>query len=194
MMEVALMLEDKPALLDSAHGEFVIHAISGEFIGMVDFDGDVQSLKAELASLSGIPSWAQMLIVDGKLLQDGDDLHAAPNVCRSTIALMRNTEAVLTVEMMSEWHQKHTIDSGLLQDRDFMLAAVRESGAALQYAPVHLRSDAELVLTAVQTSGAAFQYAARELQRDYHFALTAVRTNGSAIQHVAKPLLQDRNF
>jgi hypothetical protein len=60
-----------------------------------------------------------------------------------------------------------TAPAELLRDKDFMLAAVSNSGYALEYASEELRADKEVVLAAVQRSGRdALKYASSELQND----------------------------
>jgi hypothetical protein len=72
-------------------------------------------------------------------------------------------------------------------DRDVVLAAVAEDGAALEHAGP-FRADDVVVLTAVLQSGTALRYADPELQRRYELALAAVRSDGLALRHVPPPL------
>jgi hypothetical protein len=72
-------------------------------------------------------------------------------------------------------------------DRDVVLAAVAEDGAALEHAGPFCADDI-VVLTAVLQSGTAIRYADPELQRRYELALAAVRSDGLALRHVPPPL------
>ena len=47
-----------------------------------------------------------------------------------------------------------------------MLAAVRNDGCALQYAPQRLRADREVVAAALQADPGAIRFAAPQLQQD----------------------------
>ena len=52
------------------------------------------------------------------------------------------------------------------EDKEFVLAAVQQSGDALGSASEELRADKEVVLAAVQQNGDALEYALAELQAD----------------------------
>lgn len=77
------------------------------------------------------------------------------------------------------------------QDRQVALAAVRQSGDALQFAPDELRTDREVALAAVGQKGRAVQWASLEMQGDREVALQAVRQNGNALQYLSAILRTD---
>ena len=56
-----------------------------------------------------------------------------------------------------------------------MLTAVKQYGAALEYAHESLRADREVVFEAVKTTGWAIEYASEELQKDEELKKTAER-------------------
>ena len=72
----------------------------------------------------------------------------------------------------------------ILNDRKFMLKAVREDGEALQFASVDLKNDREVVLAAVTEDADAFAYASGELQNDPEVRLAAA-TSGEIPNLVA---------
>ena len=84
----------------------------------------------------------------------------------------------------------------LRSDREFVLAAVKENGLALQYAHTisKLREDRELVLAAVQQNGLALIYAANELQKDREIVLAAAKQNTLALKYAPVELRRDRDF
>lgn len=76
-------------------------------------------------------------------------------------------------------------------DRNAVMAAVKQDGMALRYAGVALQADREVVLAAVKQTGWALAFAARDLRADFEIAMAAVRQNGLAIMHVEKKLQSD---
>ena len=78
------------------------------------------------------------------------------------------------------------------QDREIVLAAVKQNGRSLQFAPEELRRDSEIVLAAVKQNGGAFEYAPEQLQEDRKFVLAVVKLNGGALQYASEVLQQDR--
>lgn len=77
-------------------------------------------------------------------------------------------------------------------DREVVLAAVQQSGDALQFASDGLREDREVVLAAVQKKGSAIRWASAQLQMDREVGLEAVRQNGKALQFCGANLRADR--
>ena len=82
----------------------------------------------------------------------------------------------------------------LRKDREIVLEAVSKphSGDNLAYADEVLRGDRELVLIAVINGGSALQYASDDLKRDREVVLNAVTNNGSALQYASEDLRKDR--
>mmetsp|Transcript_59312 Transcript_59312/g.150215 ORF Transcript_59312/g.150215 Transcript_59312/m.150215 type:complete len:391 (-) Transcript_59312:135-1307(-) len=78
--------------------------------------------------------------------------------------------------------------TGFMADRAQVLAAVRENGSTLQYAPKAFQGDREVVIAAVRQDGSALQYAAMELQCDREVVLTAVRQQAFAACPPPAPL------
>lgn len=77
-------------------------------------------------------------------------------------------------------------------DRDVVLAAVKNDAAALKHASGRLRGDREIVLAAVQNCGYALQYASEGLRGDREVVLAAVKTDGVALEYASEDLRGDR--
>ena len=82
--------------------------------------------------------------------------------------------------------------SELKGDRRAVLAAVAQSGDALQFASGELQGDREVVLAAVGQYGGALQFASEELQGDHEVVLAAVAQHGYALQYASEELKGDR--
>lgn len=83
---------------------------------------------------------------------------------------------------------------GFREDREVMLAAVRDNGLFLSYASDALRNDREIVLAAVRQDGMALSYASPALQNNRDVVMTAVRQNGGALQYASETLRSDREI
>ena len=77
-------------------------------------------------------------------------------------------------------------------DREVVLAAVRENGHALQYADPVLRADREIGLAAVQNDGEALELT--HLNNDREIVFAAVRQIGRALQYASDYLREDRGI
>ena len=80
----------------------------------------------------------------------------------------------------------------LQQDREIVLAAVKEDGWALQYASEELQRDPDIVVAAVKHNGWTLQSASEELRRDRDFLLAAVSLSGCALKFAADNIRCDR--
>lgn len=172
----------------------VLSAISGEHICTLHGLQDLAQLKSAVSKASQVPEWQQLLILDGQPLHDGALLHRASDMLECTVLLLRKSEDAMTMDKMMDWHLRHVIEQRFLEDPEFMLAAVKASGAALQYANETMRKNPLFVLAAVQQSGAALQYGDFELRQSWDFMLSAVRASCSSIVHASPELLKDADF
>ena len=68
----------------------------------------------------------------------------------------------------------------LKNDKEFVLAAVQQSGRGLQLASEALKNDKEVVLAAVGQNGMSLQHAAAALKNDKEVVLAAVRQDGDS--------------
>ncbi|KAH8065527.1 hypothetical protein JL720_12760 [Aureococcus anophagefferens] len=79
----------------------------------------------------------------------------------------------------------------LRADRDTVLIAVTQDGAALQHAR-ELRRDRDFVLVALAGSPGALRHAARALREDRAFAYAALKLGGEAFEFVSDRLRADK--
>lgn len=80
----------------------------------------------------------------------------------------------------------------LKNDKEVVLEAIRQNGALLTYASDELKNNKEIVLEAVRTNGYALQYASNEFQKDKEVVLEAVRQNGYALQYASNEFQKDK--
>lgn len=104
-------------------------------------------------------------------------------------------------DMYARWMELLRMDGSLLEDggtaareRDLVLAAVRNYGAALQWADKPLRDDRELVMIAVKQNGLALKFASDRLKEDRKLVLTAGRENIHALKYASPTLKEDHDF
>ena len=83
---------------------------------------------------------------------------------------------------------------GLLADRVIVLEAVKQDGYAIRFASDELRADREVVLEAVKQYGDVLCYASQGLRADREVVLMAVNQCGDALQHASKELRADPDF
>jgi hypothetical protein len=84
------------------------------------------------------------------------------------------------------------ISDTMREDREVVLTAAKHDGRALEYVPIQFRADREVVLAAIRDHGTAIRHASTELRADRDIVLVAVRQNGWALQYVSQPLKADR--
>lgn len=84
----------------------------------------------------------------------------------------------------------------LRNDKDVVLAAVRQAGYAMRYASMSLRNDKEFVLAAVANSSSeyALLYVSSALQKDKDVVLAAISNNGLALRFTSRALQNDKEF
>jgi hypothetical protein len=70
-----------------------------------------------------------------------------------------------------------------VNERNIILAAVRQNGYSLEYVDEQFKNDKEIVLTAIRQTGNALQYASSSLRANRNIVLNAVNQNGLAIQY-----------
>ena len=75
-----------------------------------------------------------------------------------------------------------------------MLAAVKQSGGALQDVSNELRGDREIVLAAVSSFGYALQFAVRSLRSDRGVVLAAMLQDEIALRYADESLQSDQHF
>lgn len=139
-----------------------------ELVGVLDSDGNKKLTQADFKGIDG----AQFGRLNDILKKHGFSAgaEAGRNVTSSNIS---------------------AAPEYLLNDKDFILAAVKKEGFALRYAGPELKKDPEIVLAAVNQSGQALQYAGPLLKANKEIALAAVTQDGVAIEYVDSELKKD---
>mmetsp|Transcript_100699 Transcript_100699/g.291029 ORF Transcript_100699/g.291029 Transcript_100699/m.291029 type:complete len:371 (+) Transcript_100699:118-1230(+) len=146
----------------------------------------VHGLKSKIALASGAPVEQQRLFLGTTELADQDLVFnltpPASPVADVTMARV-NPEWQRCVDMVSiAGMQLAVVPDSLRSDMSVVLAAVRQNGAALQYADLELRNCREIAMAAVQERGVALEFASQELQADREVAMAAVRHDGMALR------------
>ncbi|EFC35803.1 predicted protein, partial [Naegleria gruberi] len=74
----------------------------------------------------------------------------------------------------------------ILQNRDIVLEAIRNNGAAFKFLPFNLRQDEDFVKKAVELNGDSFYYLNREFRNRQDLFETSIFTSGMAIQRAGE--------
>jgi len=176
----------------------------------------VHDVKAQIERLEGTCRQAQRLLIQGRVLRDEETLEgilsqASQLPCTSadvkndaeedkgvaiTIAMVRTDPAWAAVlrDVEDGWVELRSVAEKYRCDREIVIAAMRNSGKALEDAPEEFRSDRAVVLAAVSSNGSALRFAADELKRDPEVVLAAVRGSALALRCAAEELWLDRDF
>eukprot|EP01047_Picozoa_sp_COSAG01_P036451 COSAG01_NODE_2847_length_6983_cov_7.853574_8_plen_624_part_00 len=96
-------------------------------------------------------------------------------------------EAVLAAAVDRLW-----LRGDFSSDKEVVLAAVAQSGRALEVAAEELRGDKEFVLAAVAQDGTAMAFASKELRCDRDVVLAAVAQDGTALGSASAELRADK--
>jgi len=101
-------------------------------------------------------------------------------------------DEVGAVEMGKEYSKESNRFSGLpyrqRDDKETVMAAMREDGWSLQFVSKRLRGDREVVLEAVKSYGLALRWIPKGLRDDPEIILRAVHNNGEALQYASERL------
>lgn len=82
------------------------------------------------------------------------------------------------------------ISSELKDDKELVVAAVKQNGHALEYASARLQNDKQVVALAIAQCGFALKYASSKLQDDKEIVIASVSQYGNTLEY-ASPRLQD---
>eukprot|EP00746_Dinoflagellata_sp_MGD_P103115 gnl/MRDRNA2_/MRDRNA2_425095_c0_seq1.p1 gnl/MRDRNA2_/MRDRNA2_425095_c0~~gnl/MRDRNA2_/MRDRNA2_425095_c0_seq1.p1 ORF type:complete len:225 (-),score=52.37 gnl/MRDRNA2_/MRDRNA2_425095_c0_seq1:19-654(-) len=128
-------------------------------------------------------------------------LHAAPDCWDHEVVL----EAVTTVGRVLPNSSSPMLDRAakmelwknpkvqqMCDDRDFILLAVEQDPANLQFASDALRADREVVIRALNKDVYALEYAASSLQADREIVMKAILQNPASLKFAAPVLKDDR--
>lgn len=90
--------------------------------------------------------------------------------------------------------------SDYTNDKEVVMAAVKNNGQALEFASPFMQEDKEVVLAAVRNDGSAIQFASASLQKDKDVLLASVKNNIYALSYnmtrifLWQPLLLDTPY
>jgi len=176
----------------------------------------VHDVKLHIERQEGTARQAQRLLLQGRVLRDDEALEGilsevsqAPHAIRDVekdiakdnhatviFALVRIDPAWAAVlrDVEEGWVELRCVAEKYRRDREIVIAAMRNSGYALEDAPQEFRRDRDVVLAAVSSKGSALRYAADELKRDPGVVLAAVRGSALALRCAAEELWRDRDF
>lgn len=118
---------------------------------------------------------------------------AAIQISPSHAVAKRHPEQAQWLEHVSRDGLAIRFAGALSSDREVVLAAVRQTGDALQFVSPEMQGDREVAIAAVQQKGRAVQWASVALQADHQVAVAAVQQNGNALQFLAMNLRRNRD-
>jgi len=167
-----------------------------------------KELKEAVAEATGIHRSNQRLIWGGRALRKQDGLNDIVASSQRRVKLVRvefhwhshldgldSTGLLLTTDLDFKTDEKSQQEiAELIQDRNFVLAAVLENGGALFHASQEIKDDREVVLTAVRDNGLALAFASSALRGDREVVLTALEQNGAALEYASDELRASREI
>ena len=83
---------------------------------------------------------------------------------------------------MSNMDKHYETDEIDYNNREQVLAAVKESGWQIEYASKKLKNDKELVLEAMKTAGGAILFVSKKLQKDKEVIMQAAKNDPNILR------------
>lgn len=173
----------------------------------IELDAGLQlkHVRGQIEEKTGIDARIQRLFQGMRELYSSDDLAdfvaaATEGKASELLLVQRPKQQVRWLTQLKElpWNDEGDASQWLATappaaraDREVVLAAVDQTGIALEAATPELRADREVVWKAVKRSGMALQFAAPALRADRLVVLRAVARTGVALQFAAPELLAD---
>ena len=77
-------------------------------------------------------------------------------------------------------------------DKEIVMAAVKENGEALQYASEELQADKKIIMYALKKDGRALLFASKLLKADKEVVMEAVKQDGRSLDYASKKLRSDK--
>ena len=151
------------------------------------------------------PTPEQFTNVEGRRYSTGNQNQktALPSLVSPVFENKKITQVVTPLSPISE--KKHylrkiladpskfqDIPLSLQNDKTFILSALGQCGALLEFLSEELKNDRTLVLAAVQNDGMALRFGSPSLQVDKDVILAAVTNTGTALLLVADKFLNDK--
>ena len=133
-----------------------------------------------------------ILEISKSIIEDLKDKKWAEELANS-LSIWNDKEEVLAA-VKNNGNNLANASEALKADKEVVLAAVNNWGSALEYASKGLRADKEVVLAAVINNGPALQYASDELKADKEVVLVAVKQEYYAHRYTSEELKNDPEF
>jgi predicted nucleic acid-binding Zn-ribbon protein len=86
------------------------------------------------------------------------------------------------------------VPCSIKDDKDVVMAAVKQRGCAIKYASEKFKADKEVVMAAVKCEGDALQYISESLKADKEVVLAAVKQNAFAILNASEIFKTDKEM
>ncbi|MGR3912318.1 MAG: DUF4116 domain-containing protein [Candidatus Rhabdochlamydia sp.] len=112
---------------------------------------------------------------------------------RASEALKNNKQIVLAA-VKNNWQALKYANDKLKDDPDVVLAAIEKSGYALEYASARLKNDKEFILPILKKHDWTFEFISDELKDDLNIARIVLEEDGWALQYVSERLKKDKPF
>jgi len=179
-----------------------VHGLGGHICSVAgELSWTVGELKAAIEASASVPRPEQRLLDETGAELPNDALLGEQRLC-GVPALVLEVTLLRGRTGQDYWLEEARVcgmrlggaPEAVRADGEVVLAAVQQSGWALQYASAALRADRGVVLVAVRQDGRALQFAAPELQRDFKVVRAAVQQNGLALQNASDELRANREI
>jgi predicted methyltransferase len=119
-------------------------------------------------------------------------IYAQPtSICIASDSLKDDKDVVLAA-VKNCFYAFQYASSRLKDDKNTVLAVVKQYGGDLKDVSTRLRNDKAVVTTAVNQAGGALQYASTTLKNDKDVVLVAVKQDGSALSYTSDTLKNDK--
>jgi hypothetical protein len=152
----------------------------------------VGGLAAAVEAVGGSAAVVEAVGGSAAVVEAASGSTAAPEAASGSVdggggSSVTDREAVLAAAIERLW-----LRGDFSGDKEVVLAAVAQSGRALEVAAEELRGDKEFVLAAVAQDGTAMEFASKELRCDRDVVLAAVAQHGRALMFAAEEMRADK--
>eukprot|EP00440_Ansanella_granifera_P021094 gb/GFBE01022906.1/.p1 GENE.gb/GFBE01022906.1/~~gb/GFBE01022906.1/.p1 ORF type:complete len:340 (+),score=68.72 gb/GFBE01022906.1/:1-1020(+) len=135
--------------------------------------------------------------IDEHWLDDAEIMSRAaranPEVMEFASSRLRSDRRFLLNQVSFGWYWLQHAAEELMKDRDFILSAVKLNGYVLERCG-RFCSDRDVVMAAIQNTGRALEYASEELRADVDVVQAALQSDGQALLHAADEFKSNKKF
>jgi hypothetical protein len=107
--------------------------------------------------------------------------------------LQNDKDVVLAAVKNDGFNLEYVSDKEFLNDKEVVLESVKSSGSSLQFASTELQNDKEVVLEAVKNFGPSLQFASKELQKDKEVVLMSAKNAVHGLVYADRELFKDKD-